>query len=81
MKIRTQDTKIALLKIPVKQVVYHCDKQKINKKIRWLQATVNSISKEDKQKLNLNLQYSIKCQSQILRNSVDKERKTKQDIN
>ena len=31
--------------------------------------------------LNLNLQYSIKCQSQILRNSVDKERKTKQDIN
>ena len=79
MKIRTQDTKIALLKTPVKQAVYHCEK--INKKIRWLQATVNSISKEDRQMLNLNLQYSIKCQSQILRNSVDKERKTKQDIN
>ena len=26
MKIRTQDTKIALLKTPVKQAVYHCDK-------------------------------------------------------
>ena len=25
MKIRTQDTKIALLKTPVKQAVYHCE--------------------------------------------------------